>query len=449
MTGRPLPTRADVVGVGFGPANLALAIALREQADAPDAVFFEAQPAPSWHPGMLLEDASMQISFLKDLVTFRNPTSRYSFTSFLHEQGRLADFTNRGSMEPLRIEFAAYLRWAAASFDDVARYGSRVERITPVRGADGRVDAFDVVVASSGGVGSVRAGAVVVAAGLQPRLPVGVQPGPRCWHSSDHLHRVGELRAPRRLVVVGTGQSAMEVALDLSDRFPGAAVHLVSSQFGVGPSYQGPLVNGIFDPETVDLLFAAEEDVRARLDRLHRNANNGVASAEVIQEFFDRVYRDRWLGRERLVLHRASRVASVVEGPHGVRVVVRSDLDGREAVLDADAVVLGTGYEALDMSVLLGDDADLVRRDASGRPVIRRDHRAELTAPGAASLVLVGQSDHLHGMTSPLLSTVAVRAGEIADLLTGAGRAERHSAPRPPLRPALRPALEEERHVAV
>ncbi|MCB8045412.1 SidA/IucD/PvdA family monooxygenase [Microbacterium oxydans] len=237
----PETVDVDVVGVGFGPANLAIAIALREHAEEGrplEAVFFEAQEEPTWHPGMLLEDASMQISFLKDLVTFRNPVSPYSFVAFLHQRQRLVDFTNRGCAEPLRIEFAAYLRWVAEAFVDVVRYGSRVERVTPVR-IEGEVEAFDVLVASADGVRTVRARSVIVAAGLRPRFPAGIAPGTRVWHSADHVHRVGQLRAPRRLAVVGTGQSAMEVALDLSDRFPEATVHVISSQFGVAPSDQG------------------------------------------------------------------------------------------------------------------------------------------------------------------------------------------------------------------
>lgn len=418
------PDVVDVVGVGFGPANLALAIALREHADeghGVDAVFFEAQPAPAWHEGMLLEGASMQISFLKDLVTFRNPHSPFSFVSFLHEHGRLVDFTNRGSFEPLRVEFAAYLRWAASAFADLVHYGARVERIVPVRTAsDGAVDAFEVVVASADGVRTVRARTVVVAAGLQPRFPDGVASGARVWHSAEYLHRVGALTEPRRLAVIGTGQSAMEVALDLSDRFPDAVVHVVSSQFGVGPSDQGPLVNGIFDPATVDLWYGAPEDVRTRLDRTHRNANNGVASMSVISAFHDRQYHDAWLGRERLILHRASRVVAVEDCAAGARLRVRAELEGVETELAVDAVVCGTGYRPLDTAVLLGADAAVLRRDSEGRAVLGRDHVAELTEPGDARLVLVGQGEHRHGLTSTLLSTVAVRAGEIADVLVGA-----------------------------
>src|SRR5689334_21498442 len=87
----------DLVGVGFGPSNLALAIAVEEHngragQDPVTAVFLERQPSFGWHRGMLLEDATMQVSFLKDLVTLRNPTSEYSFLCYLKDRDRLIDF---------------------------------------------------------------------------------------------------------------------------------------------------------------------------------------------------------------------------------------------------------------------------------------------------------------------------------------------------------------------
>ena len=62
---------------------------------------------------MLLPDTIMQISFLKDLATLRNPSSPFTFLSYLHEHNRLLSFINRGSTIPTRREFADYLRWAA------------------------------------------------------------------------------------------------------------------------------------------------------------------------------------------------------------------------------------------------------------------------------------------------------------------------------------------------
>src|SRR3954463_12248217 len=108
----------DVVGVGFGPSNLALAIAIDEHnrgaGEPVSGLFLERQPRFGWHRGMLIDDATMQVSFLKDLVTLRNPTSDYSFLCFLREQGRLIDFLNQKTLFPLRVEFHEYFEWAAA-----------------------------------------------------------------------------------------------------------------------------------------------------------------------------------------------------------------------------------------------------------------------------------------------------------------------------------------------
>lgn len=37
---------------------------------------------------MLIDDATMQVSFLKDLVTLRNPASEFSFLCYLQSKGR-------------------------------------------------------------------------------------------------------------------------------------------------------------------------------------------------------------------------------------------------------------------------------------------------------------------------------------------------------------------------
>lgn len=420
----------DVVGVGFGPANMALAIALDEYNDwltGPSrleerpgdpirAVFLEQGDAPRWHPGLLLPDASMQISFLKDLVTFRNPQSRYTFVNFLQQADRLADFVNRGATEPLRVEFSAYLQWVAAQLNCYLRCSRRVTGVHPrfSPGSD-RVELFEVTVEGPEGRQELLTHNVVVAAGLQPRFPTGVEPGPRVWHSCGFLDRVEGMEDPRELVVVGSGQSAIEVALDLYRRFETVRVHLVSSQFGVPPSEQGPLVNQIFDPSTVEAVYATTPEVRDRLDRLHRNTNNGSANPREIQAFFDAQYRDRWLGQDRLFLHRLSRLTSVLETSERVRVQIAHDLDGGQSTIDADALVLGTGYRSFDTDRLLGEHRRLVARDQAGRVLLDADCRARLSVRGSAGLYLIGQSDHLHGVSSTLLSNVAVRGGEVAD----------------------------------
>ncbi|NED57749.1 lysine N(6)-hydroxylase/L-ornithine N(5)-oxygenase family protein, partial [Micromonospora aurantiaca] len=96
-----------------------------------DAVFFEKQPEFGWHRGMLIDGATMQVHFLKDLVSLRNPASRFSFLAYLHARGRLVDFVNHKTMFPTRVEFHDYLEWTAAAFADRVRYGTEVVALRP------------------------------------------------------------------------------------------------------------------------------------------------------------------------------------------------------------------------------------------------------------------------------------------------------------------------------
>lgn len=124
----------DLIGIGFGPSNIALAIALDEKCQARqrmDALFIEKQPGFTWHKDMLLDHAHMQISFLKDLATLRNPASHFTFINYLHEKQRLQDFVNLKTFFPSRHEFNDYFAWAAAQFEDRCIYGEEVVDVLP------------------------------------------------------------------------------------------------------------------------------------------------------------------------------------------------------------------------------------------------------------------------------------------------------------------------------
>lgn len=432
------PLVLDLIGVGFGPANMALAAALEEagwvgaaqpgeqEPGAARAIFLDAAEETAWHPGMLFEDASLQVCFAKDLVTFRNPTSPLSFLSFLADRGRMHDFFNRGSSAPLRLEFIAYLRWAEARLAGWVSRGERVTAVTPII-EDGEVRAYDVTSLDAAGRGSTRrARNVVLAAGLQPQLPGFVPEHPSVFHSAHYLQRIAAVGEVRKAVVVGGGQSAAEVALELRSRFPEATVHLVHSRFGLAPADSTPFVNRIFDQPSVDRLFNAPEEVRARLGREHANTNNSVVHERTIQALYDAWYIDSWADRERLVFHDVSAVRDVTAGPEGeLRVDVEHLEDGTRASIDADVVVCGTGYAALEPASLMGNDAAHLLRDAQGRVLARRDYSLTWDLPAPARCFAVGITGHQHGISATLLSNIALRAGEVAAALELALEAQR------------------------
>ncbi|MEU3885317.1 lysine N(6)-hydroxylase/L-ornithine N(5)-oxygenase family protein [Streptomyces sp. NPDC029041] len=418
----------DLIGIGFGPSNVAMAIALREHntrvggQGAITAHFFEQQPRFGWHRGMLIDDATMQVSFLKDLVTLRNPASEYSFLCYLQSKGRLIDFINHKNLFPLRIEFHDYFEWAAAQVGDMVSYGHEVVGVAPVA-RDGVVEHLEVTVRSGGGLEVHRARNLVIGTGLRPLMPEGVERGERVWHNSELLAKVDELEgtSPSRFVVVGAGQSAAENVAYLHRRFPGAEVCAVFSRYGYSPADDSSFANRIFDPQAVDEYFAAPEDVKRRLMDYHGNTNYSVVDIDLIDDLYRQSYQEKVLGTERLRFLNVSRLTGVKETPSSVRATVTSLVTGEETDLDADVVVFATGYSPVDPTSLLGEVADRCLRDDEGRVRVERDWRIAADPALRCGIYLQGGTEHTHGITSSLLSNTAIRVGEILDSLLGRG----------------------------
>ena len=412
----------DLVGVGFGPSNLALAIALRERPGRRLAPFFlERSPRFQWHGGMLLKDTTMQISFLKDLVTLRDPRSPFSFLCYLTERGRLVDFVNRRDFFPTRREFHDYLEWAAAPFAEQVAYSHEVRFVRPVDDG-GAVTAWDVVAADGAGRERVwRTPRLVLGSGLVPRLPRDVTPSESVWHSAELAHRLAARPGfdPKALAVVGAGQSAAEVAAHLHERFPAARVYALLPRYGYSAADDSPFANRIFDPGAVDDFYHAPPEVRERLHAYHRNTNYSVVDPELIDELHRRAYQESVTGESRLTVWKMTRVAAVAQEAETARLDVTRLLDGTTAELTVDAAVFATGYRPMDPAAVLGPAAGLCRWDADGRPAVLRDYRVA-TVPGVtARIYLQGGTEHTHGISSSLLSNAAVRAGEIARSCAG------------------------------
>ncbi|KLU86076.1 L-ornithine 5-monooxygenase (L-ornithine N(5)-oxygenase) [Magnaporthiopsis poae ATCC 64411] len=291
-----LPTAADelhdLVCVGFGPASLAVAVAIHDAleagqlATAPRVLFLEKQGHFAWHAGMLLPGAKMQISFIKDMASLRDPRSNFTFLNYLHRHGRLVEFTNLGTFLPARNEYEDYLRWCAGHFDDVVSYGSEVLSVHPQQGA--------AASASGGPLDS-----------LVPRLTLG-QPSiprvlpaasPKVVHSSQYAHLVPRIltntSAPYRVAVVGAGQSAAEIFSNIQMLYPNSRTWMVMRSEFLKPSDDSPFVNSIFNPEFVDSLYPRSAQDRRHLISSAKATNYGVVRLELIEKLYELMYDQR------------------------------------------------------------------------------------------------------------------------------------------------------------
>ncbi len=243
------PQVYDLICVGFGPASLAIAVALHDLHIDARVLFLERQPQFAWHAGMLLPSAKMQISFLKDLATFRDPRSHFTFLNYLKHKGRLEAFTNLGTFLPLREEFNDYLTWAADHFDGIVRYGTEVQAIQAhSEKSTTPVDRWTVKCRSTSDdrLVSFVSKRTVIAVGGSPKLPRGLHSfSPQIVHSSQYLRALPQNDRKdgpsSKFAVIGGGQSAAEIFLDLMNRFPRAQVKLFTAGSALKPSDDSPL----------------------------------------------------------------------------------------------------------------------------------------------------------------------------------------------------------------
>lgn len=426
-TGNGVPRDVDILGIGFGPSNLSLAIAIEESNQERagrqrlTARFLEAKPGFSWHNGMMLPDTTMQISFLKDLVSLRTPTSPYTFLNYLHERQRLSDFINLKTFYPTRHEFHDYLLWAADRVSLPVSYGVRATRI------DWRAGRFVVTTARNGDAAdeTITARHIVVAMGLRPVLPAGMAPGPRVFHNHDLLPNLAGLpsRPNRRFLVVGCGQSAAEVAAYLHETYGDAEVHASFRRFGYSPSDSTPFVNRIFDPASVDEFYTAPQALKQRLLGYHWLSNYSAVDADLINTLYRREYDETVRGARRLHIHRVTEIAELDETPDGVRVTLRDLGDRHHQRITVDAVVMATGFQPSGIRELLGPTIDTGSAFDGALPLVERDYSLRLTGIDGR-IYLNGGVEHTHGLSSSLLSNVPIRVQDILDAATAATTAD-------------------------
>ena len=187
--------------IGAGPANLALAVAIEESGStelARNSLILEQYEDVKWQRNLLLPWARSQVSYVKDLVTLRNPRSRFSFLNFMHERGELDEFVNFGTFYPFRWQVSAYQQWVADSLEQVrVRYNARAERALPIHAEDGSVVGWTVSLSDGD---TVLCRDLVVGGGRDPHVPkvfTGLH-GERVVHSTQYSSRIAETRGLAR-----------------------------------------------------------------------------------------------------------------------------------------------------------------------------------------------------------------------------------------------------------
>lgn len=413
----------DILGVGFGPANLALAIALEEAGFEGRVLMCERRASSQWHPEMMMPGADIQNNPHRDLITPVNPRSRYSFLNFLHEHGMLLEHLNLGIEFPLRAEYASYVQWVASFFANWVAYDAAVVRIELHATAAGPL--YKVIDQR----GDCRwARSAVVAPGRTPLIPpvFAHVVGQRVFHLTEFLSSMRELQRGgplRHVCVIGGSQSAAEIVLHLAEHAPQLRITNVMRGHGFRQKDTSPFSERAFLPEFVDYYYACDAPARARLDTALQFTNYSAVDGELVRRLYLRLYEDKLAGRQNLrILAHQNVIASEIGRDGRVRLHLEEVNTGERQSLDAaDAVVLATGFRNLGAGdnqerapPLLDDLADELLFDERGALRIGRDYRVGSRNPALPPLYLNGLCESTHGLgDAGSFSLLSLRAAEI------------------------------------
>ena len=410
----------DFIGIGIGPFNLSLAC-LTAPIDELNGVFLDKRASFDWHPGLMFEDARLQTPFMSDLVTLADPTSPFSFLNYVKQQGRLYSFYIRENFFLLRNEYNQYCRWAASQLPNL-HYNTEVESIS----YDDHQGCYVVrsQSTSSGEEKIYRARRLVIGTGPKPYTPpcseaLLNQNGDRpVIHASDYLFQKNILQQQRTITIIGSGQSAAEVVLDLLqdiDRY-NYEISWITRSPRYFPLEYTKLTLEMTSPEYVDYFFQLPPKTREKLNRDHAQLAKGINS-ETINQIYDLLYAKRLVSDVKTNLLTNSELQDITwNRSTGSYCLHLHQLEQNKSYQhNADALVLATGYTYEIPSYLEGIRCR-IRWNEQGQYEVSRYYTID---KNCSEIFVQNAEHHTHGFVTPDLGMACYRNSHIIRQLLG------------------------------
>jgi len=409
----------DLLMIGSGPSNLAVGVALEENEthhNIHSSVILEKDSSVCWHRGMLFPEAQSQVSFLKDLVTQRNPTSKFSFLNFLHKTNRLESFINLQTFNPYRKEISNYLQWVANQLSKTeVIYNSKVVSVSPEISEEGKVRAWQVQTENGQQYLAKR---LIFGAGRDLNIPAvfaNIEKG-KVIHSSHYLTSLDSLNKTdiRNICVVGGAQSSVEVYQSCIDVFPHARVTMMMRSVGL-VNYEGSqFTNTLYQNEFINTYFNCDPSVREKtLAAMHTTNYSGVAPA-TLSGLYRFHYLQEMQTEKRATILTQCDILHAVDDNNGVLITWKDNKTGQTHSEHFDLVYLGTGFKNKTPELFknISQQFDIHKLHVS------RKYRAQIPCAEGVSLHLQGTNEETHGIADSLLSVLAFRSKEILDDIT-------------------------------
>jgi lysine N6-hydroxylase len=389
----------DFAGIGIGPFNLGLA-ALLKPVKSLKYKFFEQNPNFTWHKELLLCNSKLQVHYLKDLVTCVDPTSEYSFLSYLVHHNRIYEFLNRKTSVISRLEYSDYLAWVATQMPHF-EFNCRVE--------DFDFDKTHFLIHTARG--TYRSKHLVLGIGMQPNIAKQFRPhlSATLFHSSSFLSNINKLNLQgKRVMVLGGGQSGAEIFEYLiGEKEHPKSISWITSRLNFRALEDNSFVNEFYTPRYIKYFYNLPQHIKQlKLEQL-KLTSDGITQ-ELADNIYNQLYEIKHLQKKDLEFELivGQTVTGVAKNHHGYTITAHDHDHETTSKYKADIIILATGYKTILPQCL----KDLLpEMSVLDNVPIREDYSLDWEYADKNNIYFQNAAKHTHGIADPNLSLASWR----------------------------------------
>ncbi|MEE4001199.1 lysine N(6)-hydroxylase/L-ornithine N(5)-oxygenase family protein [Tenacibaculum sp. FZY0031] len=405
----------DFIAIGVGPFNLGLAC-LSEPIKNLEGVFLDKKEKFDWHPGMLLEDTTLQVPFMADLVTLADPTSPFSFLNYIKEQGRIYSFYIRENFLLLRNEYNHYCQWVISKLSNIY-FNTEVTNVDYDQ-KDGIYEVTSVCTKTQE-IKIYKAKKLVLGTGTQPYIPVCCKKlKDTAVHSSQYLPNKEQLQHKKRITVLGSGQSAAEIFSDLLQEIDtkGYELNWITRSPRFFPLEYAKLTLEMTSPEYVDYFFNLPASKRDVLIKNQKHLYKGI-NQDLIGSIHDTLYAKRVVSKEplKVSLRTNSELKTTKVLDEGIKLELHQVEQDKYFEHETDGLVLATGYE-YQLPDFIEGISDRILWDYQDRFDVQRNYSID---KNHNEIFVQNVELHTHGFVTPDLGMAAYKNSYIIKEITG------------------------------
>ncbi|WP_347550072.1 SidA/IucD/PvdA family monooxygenase [Pseudalkalibacillus hwajinpoensis] len=389
----------DAIGIGIGPFNLGFAALAEENLDV---LLFDQKEEFNWHPGMLIEGTTLQVPFFADLVSMIDVKNKFSFLNYLQVHNRMYHFYFLEKFHIPRKEYNDYCKWVSDQLSS-CRFGYEVTEVSPYETEDGEsVYAVHVRNVKTLQYEEYMAKHLVMGIGSSPSVPEHLKHalGETVFHSSEFMERKQNAQKGQSIVVVGSGQSAAEIFLNLTreqELYDYSLCWYTRSQ-GFFPMEYSKLGLEYFSPDYTKFFYQLPQSQKDQLLQKQDLLYKGI-SADTISDIYEALY-EKSIGNQNPALHlqAMSEITELEKKNHSWLGKGQHIVTGESFESEAEVVILATGYKQTKPQFL---PDYLIQKDEHGRFQISEDYRLKTNIANQNDVFIQNGELHTHGVGAP------------------------------------------------